>query len=175
MSFPTYLLSSIILYTYLELQYCSFISSWISKEALERCKECIELIANKLQLVGFSRIDAFVNVDSGEVCWFHSATGQAFPIALCYITNTGKILAWIIELLGLHVHFQKKFCLPIINNATPDSFLFTTELFNYSINFHLLQVLIIEVNTVPGMTPSTILNHQVNLSLSLEKSLHQHC
>ena len=125
--------------------YCSFISSWISKEALERCKECIELIANKLQLVGFSRIDASANVDSGEVCWFHSATGQAFPFALCYITNTGKILAWIIELLGLHVHFQKKFCLPIINNATPDSFLFTTELFNYSINFHLLQVLIIEV------------------------------
>ena len=119
--------------------------SWISKEALERCKEYIELIANTLQLEGFSRIDAFVNVDSGEVCWFHSATGQAFPFALCYITNTGKILAWIIEFLGLHVHFQKKFCLPIINNATPDSFLFTTELFNYSINFHLLQVLIIEV------------------------------
>ncbi|XP_062166835.1 uncharacterized protein LOC133873127 isoform X1 [Alnus glutinosa] len=61
--------------------------SIISKEALERCKEHIELIANTLQLEGFSRIDAFVNVDSGEV-------------------------------------------------------------------------LIIEVNTVPGMTPSTVLIHQ---------------
>uniref|UniRef100_A0A2N9IXE1 ATP-grasp domain-containing protein n=1 Tax=Fagus sylvatica TaxID=28930 RepID=A0A2N9IXE1_FAGSY len=61
--------------------------SIISKEALERCKQCIELIANTLQLEGFSRIDAFVNVDSGEV-------------------------------------------------------------------------LIIEVNTVPGMTPSTVLIHQ---------------
>ncbi|KAE8099081.1 hypothetical protein FH972_017090 [Carpinus fangiana] len=61
--------------------------SIISKEALERCKERIELIANTLQLEGFSRIDAFVNVDSGEV-------------------------------------------------------------------------LIIEVNTVPGMTPSTVLIHQ---------------
>ncbi|KAF5476357.1 hypothetical protein F2P56_008083 [Juglans regia] len=61
--------------------------SIVSKDALERCKECIELIANTLQLEGFSRIDAFVNVDSGEV-------------------------------------------------------------------------LIIEVNTVPGMTPSTVLIHQ---------------
>ncbi|KAL1558647.1 hypothetical protein AAHA92_09087 [Salvia divinorum] len=61
--------------------------SIISKEALEKCKEHIELIANTLQLEGFSRIDAFVNVDSGEV-------------------------------------------------------------------------LIIEVNTVPGMTPSTVLIHQ---------------
>ncbi|KAB1224521.1 D-alanine--D-alanine ligase [Morella rubra] len=61
--------------------------SIISKKALERCKEHIELIANTLQLEGFSRIDAFVNVDSGEV-------------------------------------------------------------------------LIIEVNTVPGMTPSTVLIHQ---------------
>ena len=86
--------------------------SWISKEALERCKEYIELIANTLQLEGFSRIDAFVNVDSGEVCWFPSATGHAFPYSLCYIT--GKILVWIIEFLGLHVHFQKKLCLPMI-------------------------------------------------------------
>ncbi|KAJ7961131.1 D-alanine-D-alanine ligase [Quillaja saponaria] len=61
--------------------------SIMSTEALERCKERIELIANTLQLEGFSRIDAFVNVDSGEV-------------------------------------------------------------------------LIIEVNTVPGMTPSTVLIHQ---------------
>lgn len=61
--------------------------SIISSDALERCKKCIELIANTLQLEGFSRIDAFVNVDSGEV-------------------------------------------------------------------------LIIEVNTVPGMTPSTVLIHQ---------------
>ncbi|KAK9290008.1 hypothetical protein L1049_008171 [Liquidambar formosana] len=61
--------------------------SIISNEALETCKQRIELIANTLQLEGFSRIDAFVNVDSGEV-------------------------------------------------------------------------LIIEVNTVPGMTPSTVLIHQ---------------
>ncbi|KAE8686916.1 putative short chain alcohol dehydrogenase [Hibiscus syriacus] len=61
--------------------------SIISNEALERCKQRIKLIANTLQLEGFSRIDAFVNVDSGEV-------------------------------------------------------------------------LIIEVNTVPGMTPSTVLIHQ---------------
>ncbi|XP_041996720.1 uncharacterized protein LOC121746842 [Salvia splendens] len=61
--------------------------SIISTEALEKCKQHIELIANTLQLEGFSRIDAFVNVDSGEV-------------------------------------------------------------------------LIIEVNTVPGMTPSTVLIHQ---------------
>ncbi|KAG5550707.1 hypothetical protein RHGRI_015610 [Rhododendron griersonianum] len=61
--------------------------SIISNEALARCKQRIELIANTLELEGFSRIDAFVNVDSGEV-------------------------------------------------------------------------LIIEVNTVPGMTPSTVLIHQ---------------
>nr|WDA42971.1 D-alanine--D-alanine ligase [Fagopyrum tataricum] len=61
--------------------------SIMSDEALERCKQRIELIANTLQLEGFSRIDAFVNVDSGEV-------------------------------------------------------------------------IIIEVNTVPGMTPSTVLIHQ---------------
>ncbi|PSS34736.1 D-alanine--D-alanine ligase [Actinidia chinensis var. chinensis] len=62
--------------------------SIMSDEALARCKQRIELIANTLQLEGFSRIDAFVNVDSGEV-------------------------------------------------------------------------LIIEVNTVPGMTPSTVLIHQI--------------
>ncbi|KAL7265645.1 hypothetical protein ACSBR1_003431 [Camellia fascicularis] len=61
--------------------------SIVSNEALGRCKQRIELIANSLQLEGFSRIDAFLNVDSGEV-------------------------------------------------------------------------LIIEVNTVPGMTPSTVLIHQ---------------
>nr|XP_043621759.1 uncharacterized protein LOC122593415 [Erigeron canadensis] len=61
--------------------------SIMSTEALMRCKERIELIANTLELEGFSRIDAFVNVDSGEV-------------------------------------------------------------------------LVIEVNTVPGMTPSTVLIHQ---------------
>ncbi|KAL8141033.1 hypothetical protein V2J09_007054 [Rumex salicifolius] len=55
--------------------------------ALEICKRRIELIANTLELEGFSRIDAFVNVDNGEV-------------------------------------------------------------------------LVIEVNTVPGMTPSTVLIHQ---------------
>ncbi|PWA57213.1 hypothetical protein CTI12_AA411190 [Artemisia annua] len=61
--------------------------SIMSTDALMRCKERIELIANTLELEGFSRIDAFVNVDSGEV-------------------------------------------------------------------------LVIEVNTVPGMTPSTVLIHQ---------------
>lgn len=35
--------------------------------ALARCKEHIELIAIKLGLEGFSRIDAFVHVDTGEV------------------------------------------------------------------------------------------------------------
>ncbi|XP_012089736.1 uncharacterized protein LOC105648070 isoform X1 [Jatropha curcas] len=62
-------------------------SSIVSAEALEKCKQHIELIANTLQLEGFSRIDAFLNVDTGEV-------------------------------------------------------------------------LVIEVNTVPGMTPSTVLIHQ---------------
>ncbi|MCL7023324.1 hypothetical protein MKW94_028513 [Papaver nudicaule] len=62
-------------------------SSIISEEALGKCKRSIEIIANTLGLEGFSRIDAFVNVDNGEV-------------------------------------------------------------------------LIIEVNTVPGMTPSTVLIHQ---------------
>ncbi|KAH9615346.1 hypothetical protein KSS87_014327 [Heliosperma pusillum] len=62
-------------------------ASVISLDALDRCKQRIELIANALQLEGFSRIDAFVNADSGEV-------------------------------------------------------------------------LVIEVNTVPGMTPSTVLVHQ---------------
>ncbi|XP_019254698.1 PREDICTED: uncharacterized protein LOC109233316 isoform X2 [Nicotiana attenuata] len=61
--------------------------SIMSNPALERCKKHIELIANTLQLEGFSRIDAFVHADTGEV-------------------------------------------------------------------------LIIEVNTVPGMTPSTVLIHQ---------------
>ncbi|CAL9778042.1 unnamed protein product [Musa acuminata subsp. burmannicoides] len=59
----------------------------ISDEALQRCKQRIEIIANTLGLEGFSRIDAFMNVQSGEV-------------------------------------------------------------------------LVIEVNTVPGMTPSTVLIHQ---------------
>ncbi|XP_050210829.1 uncharacterized protein LOC126661095 [Mercurialis annua] len=61
--------------------------SIVSNEVLKRCKQRIELIANTLELEGFSRIDAFLNVDNGEV-------------------------------------------------------------------------LIIEVNTVPGMTPSTVLIHQ---------------
>ncbi|CAN6206535.1 unnamed protein product [Urochloa humidicola] len=59
----------------------------MSEEALQRCKKSIEVMANSLGLEGFSRIDAFVNVRSGEV-------------------------------------------------------------------------LLIEVNTVPGMTPSTVLVHQ---------------
>ncbi|PVH65460.1 hypothetical protein PAHAL_2G498100 [Panicum hallii] len=59
----------------------------MSDDALQRCKRSIEIMANSLGLEGFSRIDAFVNVRSGEV-------------------------------------------------------------------------LLIEVNTVPGMTPSTVLIHQ---------------
>ncbi|WVZ67162.1 hypothetical protein U9M48_016282 [Paspalum notatum var. saurae] len=59
----------------------------MSEDALRRCKKSIEAMANSLGLEGFSRIDAFVNVRSGEV-------------------------------------------------------------------------LLIEVNTVPGMTPSTVLIHQ---------------
>ncbi|RCV14647.1 hypothetical protein SETIT_2G441600v2 [Setaria italica] len=59
----------------------------MSEDALQRCKRSIEMMANSLGLEGFSRIDAFVNVRSGEV-------------------------------------------------------------------------LLIEVNTVPGMTPSTVLIHQ---------------
>ncbi|KAL6146290.1 hypothetical protein ACLB2K_056973 [Fragaria x ananassa] len=73
-------------------------SSIISHEALQKCKQNIEMIANTLELEGFSRIDAFVNVDSGEV-------------------------------------------------------------------------LIIEVNTVPGMTPSTVLIHQ---ALAEEPPMYPH-
>lgn len=62
-------------------------TSIISDEVLKICKQRIELVANALGLEGFSRIDAFINVRSGEV-------------------------------------------------------------------------LVIEVNTVPGMTPSTVLIHQ---------------
>lgn len=40
---------------------------FFSTEALQTCKERIEVIANTLGLEGFSRIDAFVNVRSGEV------------------------------------------------------------------------------------------------------------
>ncbi|XP_024037328.1 uncharacterized protein LOC18039684 isoform X2 [Citrus clementina] len=73
-------------------------ASIMSTEALDKCKQHIELIANALQLEGFSRIDAFVNVDNGEV-------------------------------------------------------------------------LIIEVNTVPGMTPSTVLIHQ---ALSEQPPMYPH-
>lgn len=59
----------------------------ISNEALQKCKQRIEIVANTLGLEGFSRIDAFVDTRNGEV-------------------------------------------------------------------------LVIEVNTVPGMTPSTVLIHQ---------------
>ncbi|XP_052162168.1 uncharacterized protein LOC127779434 isoform X1 [Oryza glaberrima] len=62
-------------------------STIMSEEALQKCKSCIETLANALGLEGFSRIDAFVNVQNGEI-------------------------------------------------------------------------LLIEVNTVPGMTPSTVLIHQ---------------
>ncbi|KAI5663000.1 hypothetical protein M9H77_22323 [Catharanthus roseus] len=72
--------------------------SIISNGALEKCKQRIELIANTLQLEGFSRIDAFVHADSGEV-------------------------------------------------------------------------LVIEVNTVPGMTPSTVLIHQ---ALAEEPPMYPH-
>lgn len=62
-------------------------TSIIREEALHACKNRIEILANALGLEGFSRVDAFVHVDTGEV-------------------------------------------------------------------------LVIEVNTVPGMTPSTVLIHQ---------------
>ncbi|CAN8260021.1 unnamed protein product [Cochlearia groenlandica] len=39
----------------------------MSKEALEKCKQGIKLIAETLGLEGFSRIDAFVHVETGEV------------------------------------------------------------------------------------------------------------
>uniref|UniRef100_A0ACD5WQY3 Uncharacterized protein n=1 Tax=Avena sativa TaxID=4498 RepID=A0ACD5WQY3_AVESA len=70
----------------------------MSEAALQRCKSCIETMANTLGLEGFSRIDAFVNVRSGEV-------------------------------------------------------------------------LLIEVNTVPGMTPSTVLIHQ---ALTEEPPIYPH-
>ncbi|VAH26073.1 unnamed protein product [Triticum turgidum subsp. durum] len=70
----------------------------MSEDALEKCKKCIEMMANTLGLEGFSRIDAFVNVRSGEV-------------------------------------------------------------------------LLIEVNTVPGMTPSTVLIHQ---ALTEEPPIYPH-
>ncbi|XP_021901161.1 uncharacterized protein LOC110817073 [Carica papaya] len=72
--------------------------SIMSNAALRRCKQNIELIANTLQLEGFSRIDAFANVDTGEI-------------------------------------------------------------------------LVIEVNTVPGMTPSTVLIHQ---ALAEEPAIYPH-
>ncbi|KAE8792118.1 hypothetical protein D1007_33271 [Hordeum vulgare] len=70
----------------------------MSEDALQKCKKCIEMMANTLGLEGFSRIDAFVNVRSGEV-------------------------------------------------------------------------LLIEVNTVPGMTPSTVLIHQ---ALTEEPPIYPH-
>ncbi|KMZ58559.1 D-alanine--D-alanine ligase [Zostera marina] len=39
----------------------------ISEKVLQKCKERIEMIANTLELEGFSRIDVFVNVHTGEV------------------------------------------------------------------------------------------------------------
>lgn len=60
---------------------CFIFPSVNSNEALARCKQRIELIANTLELEGFSRIDAFVNVDSGAVCWFHDFTGQITPMS----------------------------------------------------------------------------------------------
>ncbi|KAL5198943.1 hypothetical protein ABZP36_002455 [Zizania latifolia] len=73
-------------------------STIMSKDALQKCKRSIEVMANSLGLEGFSRIDAFVNVRSGEV-------------------------------------------------------------------------LLIEVNTVPGMTPSTVLIHQ---ALTEEPPMYPH-
>lgn len=54
-----------------------FVHFCLRNEALEKCKRHIELIANTLQLEGFSRIDAFVNVDSGEV--IHLMTSPYMP------------------------------------------------------------------------------------------------
>lgn len=50
-----------------------------STEALQTCKERIEVIANTLGLEGFSRIDAFVNVRSGEVCRLLCSLSFSFP------------------------------------------------------------------------------------------------
>lgn len=44
-----------------------YLLSLCSEDALQRCKRSIEIMANSLGLEGFSRIDAFVNVRSGEV------------------------------------------------------------------------------------------------------------
>ncbi|XP_006658994.1 uncharacterized protein LOC102717361 [Oryza brachyantha] len=73
-------------------------STIMSEDALQKCKRSIEVLANTIGLEGFSRIDAFVNVRTGEV-------------------------------------------------------------------------LLIEVNTVPGMTPSTVLIHQ---ALTEEPPIYPH-
>ena len=86
-----------------------------SKDALQRCKSCIEMMANTLGLEGFSRIDVFVNVRNGEVTSLYS-----------YKVN--NVLTIVINPYS---------CILV------------------------LKVLLIEVNTVPGMTPSTVLIHQV--------------
>lgn len=59
-------LFTIFVYTFPSFS-CFIFPSLTSNEALARCKQRIELIANTLELEGFSRIDAFVNVNSGEV------------------------------------------------------------------------------------------------------------
>lgn len=47
--------------------YLQCLANFDSEEALEACKRRVEIIANTLGLEGFSRIDAFVNVHTGEV------------------------------------------------------------------------------------------------------------
>uniref|UniRef100_A0A0D9X375 ATP-grasp domain-containing protein n=1 Tax=Leersia perrieri TaxID=77586 RepID=A0A0D9X375_9ORYZ len=46
----------------------------MSEDALQKCKRSIEVLANTLGLEGFSRIDAFVNVRSGEVLLIEANT-----------------------------------------------------------------------------------------------------
>ncbi|KAL6657242.1 hypothetical protein ACP70R_005022 [Stipagrostis hirtigluma subsp. patula] len=46
----------------------------MSEDALQRCKRSIEVMANSLGLEGFSRIDAFVNVRTGEVLLIEANT-----------------------------------------------------------------------------------------------------
>lgn len=64
--------------------YLQCLANFDSEEALEACKRRVEIIANTLGLEGFSRIDAFVNVHTGEVN------------LLVFFTNlfSSKIITW---------------------------------------------------------------------------------
>lgn len=118
-----------------------------------------------MQLEGFSRIDAFVNVDNGEVQWFYDAK-NTFPFVVCWISKRArfKLLpfffkAFSCELCALSCEWFR-FSQFIYGHPIHLLLLSMNNLFTYC-QFHIFQVLIIEVNTVPGMTPSTVLIHQV--------------